>query len=163
MFCDNCNKNEATIHYTEIINNKLIELHLCTSCAQNKGLGSLSPHYSLANLISGLTEIDDHVVTSSKEIEKACKACNMTYNDFKRLGLLGCNECYETFSKQIEQLLRKIHGTVYHAGKMPSKISKAVATEKKIIELKEKLKKLIELEEYEEAAKIRDKIKEIEG
>lgn len=162
MLCDNCNDNEATIHYTEIINGKLIELHLCTSCAQKKGFESLSSHYSLANFISGLTEIDAQI-SSSKKVEKVCKFCNMTYNDFKRLGLLGCSECYETFSKQIEQLLRKIHGTVYHAGKMPQKISKIVTSKKKIMELKEELRKAIALEEYEKAAKIRDKIKELKG
>lgn len=161
MLCDNCSKNEATVHYTEIINDKLIELHLCISCAQNKGISSLPLHCSLVNFISGLTEIDPYV-SPEKEIKKVCKFCHMTYNDFKRLGLLGCDECYKTFSEQIEQLLRKIHGTVHHTGKMPQKISEAIASEKEIIKLKERLKRSIELEQYEEAAKIRDEIKKLE-
>jgi protein arginine kinase activator len=162
MLCDNCHENEASIHYTELIDNKLIELHLCTSCAQKKGFGAFSSTCSLANFISGLTEIDSQR-TSLKETQEVCNFCGMSYNDFKRLGLLGCSECYEKFSDEISQLLRKIHGTTHHTGKMPAKLSKLVASRKKIMELKEKLKKAVELEEYEKAAKLRDKIKKLEG
>ncbi|MBU0599996.1 UvrB/UvrC motif-containing protein [bacterium] len=164
MLCDNCQKEKASLHYTEVINNSLTEIHLCMSCAQKKGLDdsfSLSFANLFTDLSSDLSEVGDIKISSKKK--EGCKCCGLTLNDFKKLGLFGCSECYETFSAKIENILQKIHGATHHTGKMPRHISKEISSKREIIKLREKLQKTIKLEKYEEAAKIRDKLKKLEG
>lgn len=163
MLCESCGKNEANIHYSQIVNNKGTEFHLCESCAEKKGM-VLSPA-SIGNLIAGLvdtggTEIDE------KEVKETCVKCGITNVEFKRTGFLGCPECYKTFKKTLSTLLRRIHGNNTHIGKIPTKVpiktGEIVKDDTEIRKLRIELQKAIETEKFEDAAKLRDKIKELE-
>jgi protein arginine kinase activator len=164
MKCDICKVKEATVHLTEIINKKVTKLHLCEECAKEKSL-EMEEHFGLADLLSGLADLAP--VKSQKEdmseIKIKCPKCAFTFQDFRKMGRLGCPECYETFSKQLDPLLRKIHGSDRHTGKML--IQKATVKNKDVIvrELKDSLSKAIRKEEFEQAARLRDQIKAIEG
>jgi len=160
MQCDVCSKNEATVHLTEIVNNEVTKLHLCEQCARNKA-SEMEEHFGLAELLAGLADFG--VQVESDEISKhKCPNCGFTYMDFKKVGRLGCSECYESFKKNITPLLKRIHGSDQHFGKAPAKAKKQVKIRDDIQDLKEKLQKAIQLEEFEEAAKLRDQIKDIE-
>lgn len=161
MLCNLCGKNPATVHLTEIIDDQMSELHLCEECARQKSI-QMEQQFGLADLLAGLTEIEKP--TPEKEvIGIKCAGCGLTYADFKKIGRLGCSECYSAFKKYLGPLLKKIHGLSQHFGKSPVRL--AARTSKKKIdlqELRQKLQKAIELEAFEEAAKIRDQIKELE-
>jgi len=161
MVCDICGKNEATVHLTEIINEQMTKLHLCEDCAKQKG-AEMEEHFGLADLLAGLANLDTPVETV-KEKKVKCPACGMTYSDFKKIGRLGCGQCYESFKTYLAPLLKRIHGSDIHVGKSPGKKGKAVKTRKVDIEqLKKRLRRAIELEEFEEAAQLRDEIKKYE-
>jgi len=170
MLCDICHKNKASIHITEIINDEAKELHLCQHCAETESI-KMQQSFGISDLLSGLVDFPDIM---QKDKTSRCHSCGMTYDDFKRLGKLGCSECYATFSKMLMPLIKNIHGSVQHIGKEPKKkpgikkqavVGKSEPFESKAITidaLKEKLKRAITAEEYEKAAILRDEIKALE-
>ncbi|MDD5449456.1 MAG: UvrB/UvrC motif-containing protein [Candidatus Omnitrophica bacterium] len=160
MLCDICGKNEATVHLTEIINNEVTKLHLCEECAKDKA-SEMEEHFGLAELLAGLADFGGKL--ESDEMTKLkCPNCGFTYMDFKKIGRLGCSECYTAFKKNLAPLLKRIHGADQHYGKAPIKAQKAAKVRDDAQALRASLQKAIELEEFEEAAKLRDQIKELE-
>lgn len=164
MLCDICGKSQATVHLTEIINNQMTELHLCEKCARQKGM-EMEQNFGLADLLSGLSDLNMKLDVETKTVEK-CPNCGMKYNDFRKIGRLGCSECYTTFRKYLLPLLKRIHSSTKHTGGRPIKLTKPIKTKYKaqdeISILKEKLHKAIQEENFEEAAKLRDKMRELE-
>jgi protein arginine kinase activator len=160
MLCDICGKNPATVHLTEIIDDQMKELHLCEDCAREKS-AQMEQQFGLSDLLAGLAEFEK----PSKELETEkvkCVACGLSYAEFKKIGRLGCGECYISFKKYLGPLLRRIHGSNYHAGKSPAKVERVVKKKVDLQELRFKLQKAIEIEAFEEAARIRDQIREFE-
>ena len=88
-----------------------------------------------------------------------CPLCKIRYSTFKQTGKVGCNQCYETFGKQLNPLIRRIHGSDKHTGKIPHNVDSKIKIKRDLEELNKRLKKAIENEEYELAAKIRDELK----
>lgn len=161
MLCDVCGKSGATVHITEIINEKVTKLHLCEECAKEKG-AEMEDHFGLSDLLAGLTDLGTNKVEAEIMDNMKCPSCGFTHNDFKKLGRFGCGECYEAFKKQIAPLLKRIHGSDRHVGKVPLMAGKTVKYTQILQELKLKMEKAIQAEDFEEAARLRDKIKELE-
>lgn len=161
MLCDICHKNMATVHLTEIIDNQITELHLCEECARQKG-AQMEQHFGLADLLAGLADLGQQFEVRGKT-ETKCPNCGLTYQDFRRLGRLGCSECYTTFKDSLAVLLKRIHGSTQHLGRMPAKAVPPVQKKSEIDALRAKLQKAIEMEEFEEAARLRDKIRALEA
>ena len=65
-----------------------------------------------------------HVASLSSPI---CPNCGRDFADFSRSGKIGCSVCYEVFHEQLEPILRRVHGTSSHTGKVPVKAGNAVA------------------------------------
>jgi len=158
--CDICGKNESTVHLTEIVNDEVTKLHLCEECARKKG-AEMEEHFGLSDLLAGLADLGGDVETKVSQTVK-CSECGLSYQSFRKMGKLGCSACYEAFKKQLAPLLRRIHGSDRHLGKVPTKIGKATDDAKRIQELKLKMEKSIQFEEFEEAARLRDEIKTLE-
>lgn len=161
MQCDVCAKNEATVHLTEIVNDKVTKLHLCETCAREKG-AEMEEHFGLSDLLSGLADLGSSIESRAASAVK-CPNCKITYQDFKRVGRLGCSECYEAFKNELAPLLRRIHGADRHVGKVPLRIGKTVKDTKLLQDLKTKMEKAIQTEDFEEAARLRDKINDLES
>ncbi|MCD5390756.1 UvrB/UvrC motif-containing protein [candidate division NPL-UPA2 bacterium] len=161
MLCEICGKSQATVHYTEIINNESSETHLCEDCARKKG-AMLKPHFPLADLLSGLIDFNLPLTLEDKGRGK-CPQCGLTYSDFKKIGRLGCGQCYDTFKESLAPLLKRVHGSNEHVGKSSALAGKAMQEATlQLRELQERLQKAIQREEFEEAARLRDRIREIE-
>ena len=163
MKCNICNTRDATVHLTEIINKKVTKLHLCEECAKEKSQ-EMEEHFGLADLLSGLADLVPTPTPKRKVAETGmkCSTCGFTFNNFRKMGRLGCPKCYETFKVQLSPLLRKIHGSENHVGKIPTK--KVVVRNKAALlsELKQSLEKAIKMEEFEEAARLRDQVRALE-
>ena len=160
MLCCVCKEKEATVHLTQIAGDKMQKVDLCEECAKNKGVNDPTG-FSLADLLLGLG--------ASQEIEQAgggsevkCPRCGFTQADFKKAGRLGCPECYRTFSEALEGLLKTMHKGTRHVGKIPrlQRASQEIAT--RLRALQEKLGKAVVAEDFEEAARLRDQIKQIQ-
>jgi len=160
MICDFCGKYEATVHLTEIIDGQMTELHLCEECARKKSL-EMEQQFGLADLLAGLADFGQKA-GKTNEVKLRCSNCGLTYEGFRKSGRLGCSKCYNSFRQYLFSLLKKIHGSNRHFGKVPVKLSKMAKKKSGIQELKTRLQRAIELENFEEAAVLRDKIKELE-
>lgn len=166
MLCEECKTRPASVHLTKIVNNQKTEMHLCEECAQQRGefgfMGNIQINFP--NLLSGFFDLDKYfnVGTSLEdEIQDRC-SCGLSFNNFRELGQLGCSSCYRTFGQQIDPILRRIHGHTRHTGKIPKRHEGKLGLKRKLQDLREELKRVIEREEYEKAAKIRDQIHALE-
>lgn len=158
MLCCICKEKEATVHLTQIAGDKMQKVDLCEECAKTKGVNDPTG-FSLADLLLGLG--------ASQEIEQAaaggevrCPRCSFTQADFKKAGRLGCPECYRTFSEALDGLLKTMHKGTRHVGKVPESLRASRDLTDRIKQLQKRLAKAIEQEDFEEAAILRDEIKQ---
>jgi protein arginine kinase activator len=171
MYCERCKNLEATIHLTEIIKDVKSEVHLCESCAREIGLNSKLSNFSLSipEMLSFLNvdEVDEYATGN------VCKTCGLSFLDYSREGKLGCPDCYTYLGESLKSVIAGYHGATTHAGKHPanpaagegSMVTNAVrmiAAKKSKEELKIMLSRAVFEERYEEAALLRDKIRELE-
>lgn len=158
MLCNECEKNNATVHITKIINGVKTETHLCEECAKKQQL--FNNNFSMENLISGIiNEAFDNKYLSTI----SCANCEMTLDEFRKKGKFGCANCINEFKKMLIPVIKSVQGYESHVGKIPKKSGGNLIIQRNIEELKYQLKKVIEQENYEEAAVIRDKIKELQN
>ena len=167
MECQECHIRPATLHFTKIINGKKMEVHLCEKCAKEKGeVMAGSNAFSIHNLLSGFLNFEQLSGQRGDDNfpgDIQCPKCGLTYNEFAKVGKFGCAECYDAFSERLDPVLRKVHaGNTAHTGKIPKRTGKTISIKKKIQSLKEELQRLIEKEEFEKAAIIRDNIRALE-
>lgn len=159
MLCCVCKEKPATVHLTQIAGDKVQKVDLCEDCAKQKGVNDPAG-FSLADLLLGLG--------ASQEIEQAvggadvkCPQCGFTQADFKKSGRLGCPACYTTFAEGLEGLLKTMHKGTRHAGKVPESLRQSRDVSDKLKTLQKRLSKAIEEENFEQAATLRDEIKQV--
>lgn len=159
MHCDICKKNEATVHLTKIVGTKLEKLDLCEGCAKEKGVQDPT-EFSPSDLLVGLGSAEQ---IKEEWTGASCSVCGFTQADFKKTGRLGCSACWETFEHGLSSLLKAMHKGDHHVGKVPVKAVSTQVVSEKIQELTEQLEKAVGGENYEEAAQIRDQIRELQS
>ena len=115
--CDLCGK-PATVHLTQIVNNKIHKVDLCEECAQAKGVTDPSG-FSLADLLLKASLNPD-----SQTGVIRCEQCGATQADFKKQWRFGCPACYEAFKEIIEPMLSNMHKGTAHIGKVPRRARK---------------------------------------
>lgn len=161
MQCDICGKKKATVHLTEIVDEQMSEMHLCEECAREKSV-QMEQQFGLADLLAGLADFGKQV----KDVEVVkikCAHCALGYEDFRKSGRLGCSECYISFREQLSALLKKIHGSNRHLGKSPLKLAEGVKEKVEgLTDLRNQLHEAVQQEDFEKAAALRDKIRELE-
>jgi protein arginine kinase activator len=162
MKCEICEENEAVVHIQQMIGSEVFEMHLCEACAKEKGIESSEDkiELSLSELLTGLVDLTD--VSEKEKTRQVCPQCGKTFDEFRKDGKLGCAECYNSFHNEISQLLTNVSGNQQHKGKFPAKLKayKTIIIDKEA--MKQKLQKAIEDEDYESAAVLRDRIRELD-
>jgi protein arginine kinase activator len=166
MICQECGKKPASLHFTKIVNGEKNEFHICESCAREKGemIPGTTGGFSIHNLLSGLLDFEPSSTGSVKNNVQAirCEDCGLTYSQFSKLGRFGCGSCYKSFTERLDPLFKRVHGNTVHVGKVPKRTGGLIQHKREIETLKKEMMTRIELEEFEQAAKIRDQIREIE-
>lgn len=147
------------MHLTQIAGDKMQKVDLCEECAKHKGVNDPAG-FSLADLLLGLG--------ASQELEHAsggtdlrCPKCGFTQADFKKAGRLGCAECYTTFADGLEGLLKTMHKGTRHTGKVPQSLQQTRDIAERMKALQKKLAKAVEDENFEQAALLRDEIRQM--
>lgn len=157
MFCEKCGKNHATTHIKTVVNGIVRECNLCSACAAQSGYGSNSITGMLASMLGDMS-------SQTHKSQKRCEVCGATFSDIAHSGKMGCDECYKTFKDEILPYIKRVHGATKHTGKIPNHAPLIVKPKEKTVEdLRQELSRMIAEEKYEQAAIIRDKIKEMEG
>lgn len=158
MLCEKCSKNPATYHMTAIENNKKTEVHLCEGCAQHAGVGfKFGP--SVSDLLGNINKR-----AVGKGNNKKCPTCGVTIQQIQQNGRMGCADDYSVFEEEMKVILKGIHGNIVHTGKRPGGLlpDPRIILEAELVKLKKELDPVVKAEKYEEAAKMRDRIKTIE-
>ena len=158
MLCENCKKNNATVHMVKVINGVKSEQHLCAECAQKSGKLNFNQES-----ITDFFPFFGKMPQVKKNVLAPCPVCGLTFNQLQENGLVGCDKCYENFKPYILQVLPRIQKGSEHRGKIPAADYGELAKSKEINALKTDLAKCIMNEDFEQAAKLRDKIRALEG
>lgn len=171
MLCDNCKDRDSVVKLVQIVEGSPKELHLCEKCAAEKGVETLpaAPAPQLAELLQKLQQQPllggsgpgGSTVPSADAAR--CTFCQASLADFRATGRLGCAHCYGAFEGSLRSLLRRVHGSARHSGRRyvpprPDAMQRAVT----LGELRDRLKRAIESEQFELAADIRDRIRVLE-
>ena len=183
MYCENCGKRYANVKYTQIINGDKREMFLCDECSKIFGIDNFNIPIDFSTFLGDIFsefENENIIPPMLKNKQLKCSKCNSTFEDFINTGKFGCDKCYSTFEEKIDPLLRSLQGANRHIGRLGkiesediNKMENWEESEKQDIkdtmklgqinELRRQLKLAIKEEKYEEAATLRDRIKEIEG
>lgn len=151
--CDICSKL-ATVHLTQIVNGKIHKIDLCETCAKEKGVTDPNG-FSLADLLASGAENEESETLHS---DLVCSDCGFTPEDYKKLGRLGCPNCYDDLAPMIAPMLTHMHKGIEHVGKEAENTLAREESEGKVSEIEARLQKAIEEERYEDAAKLRDEL-----
>lgn len=169
MKCQKCGKREANTHVKKVVNGEYEEYMICSECASQMGYG---------NVFSGFTTDFSNLLGSfftnalpARTQAVRCEVCGSTYHDISKTGMVGCANCYNVFFDELLPTVSRIHGNTTHCGKRAVNNTgvKAYCDEEnesfeaELQRLKKELQKAIENQEFEKAAELRDKIKEMEG
>ena len=156
MICEKCKKREAAVHYTQNVNGIVTKTHLCPECAKEAGL-SLGEEQLFSPLLSLFG-------TRTRESEGIrCPLCHSTREEIRRSGKFGCSACYDTFGSSLDLtpfIGKGYGGAPLGAGtKTEAKNTKETKEETPVEQWKRELKEAVEREDYEKAARLRDKIR----
>ncbi len=170
MKCQRCSDKDATVHLKEVSGGELREIHLCESCANEKGFHLVIEHNKLSIASQFIWMAENLYPESSGKVGAVqCSGCGMRYSQFSRAGRVGCEACYDAFQPQLQKILVRVHGATRHKGRTPGSLGDAATAVEtaappgpRISDLREKLRRAIQNEEYESAATIRDQIRELE-
>lgn len=169
MKCQKCAK-PATFHITDVVEKgKHLEFHFCDEHARQhlappEEAAETPPISELAKKLSGVqgASVPASMREPSAADKQACPVCQITFLEFRNSGRLGCPYDYEVFRDELMPLLESIHGETRHSGKVPKRAPRNTQQQTTLIQLRNELKRAVAAEDYEAAARIRDKIKGIE-
>jgi protein arginine kinase activator len=161
MQCSVCKEKPATVFLTHIENDKMHKVNLCEDCAKTKGVDNPTT-FSLADadLLLGLGAAQE-ITQTPGGVDLKCPRCGFSQADFKKSGRLGCPECYQVFAEGLEGLLKTMHKGTRHTGKSPEALRRSRDNAERLKSLQNKLAKAIESEDFEQAAKLRDELKQV--
>jgi len=158
MLCEKCGINHASTHIKTVVNGISKEYNLCAQCALAGGYTTNSLTGMLASMFGDISKYESPVQS------KRCSVCNASFSDIAKSGKAGCSECYTAFYEELLPYLKRVHGSTNHVGKIPNSAPLMVKPQTETVEdLRNEWSRLIAEENYEQAAVIRDKIKEMEG
>ncbi len=158
MKCQKCTK-AATLHITEITGeDSFEELHLCEECAHKYLYEPPQKQTGIKTAGSPPAEETDEPAVLNRE----CEVCGIKFVDFRNTGRLGCPHDYQEFRDELLPLLENIHGETRHCGKSPRRLPQNKQMQSELIQLRKQLLQAVHKEAYEEAARLRDRIRRLE-
>lgn len=168
MKCDLCEKS-AVVHEVVIRNGKKREVHLCEHHAKEAGV-DLPDHQPLNKVLTQFvmsqsgSDTSSAATRSASRARKTCANCGMTFARFRQTGTLGCSECYDTFETQLGALIERAHcGATHHSGKVPRRAGGNIDRQRLIQRLVKELDEAVAAEQYERAARLRDRLGNLES
>lgn len=160
MRCDVCHEREAVVHLTQVTGEQTTQVHLCEKCAAEKGI---EPATALVKSPLGgfLAQLSFPGELEGAGAALRCPRCGAGLADFREVGRLGCGECWEVFAGPLTDLVRRLHGATRHQGERyvapgaEAPQEPGLAVER----LREELRDAVAEEDFERAARIRDRLK----
>ena len=159
IICQLCHEAKATVHITDTVPEKR-EQHLCEDCAEKEGV-IIKQHQSTSEILKQFIE---HKTGLSSTADITCPRCGSTFREFQVKGQLGCPHDYEAFKSVLGPLIERAHeGATQHVGKVPATADAILQKQVGLLQLRRELQDAIDQENYEFAASLRDRIKDLEA
>ncbi len=163
--CQACQEREAVVHLTQVVGEQVTTIHLCGKCAAERGIAT-EGEAAATPLGSFLAALGPAPAATESAAEQ-CPECGATLADIRASGRLGCASCWSAFAGPLRDLVRRLHGASLHVGEQyrdpaegPGSPERRVAHER--IRLREALREAVETEAFEEAAQLRDQLRDLE-
>ena len=155
MKCEFC-EQEANVIYTKIVGDKSQKTHLCSECADEKGITNLD-NFNLSDILMSDDQFSPKKSSAMVNLNE-CPECGFTLENLRKIGRLGCSACYDTFASEVKSMIGKMHKGTVHKGKVPEGMIKVMEAKTKLQKLQSKLDKAIEDEEYEKAGELKKEL-----
>lgn len=171
MKCQKCGNKTADTHVKRVINGEFEEYNLCSDCAKELGYINLFDNFAndFANGFNSMLGSFFSNALPARSQATRCEICGASYADITRTGMMGCANCYTIFADQLMPTIRRVHGNTTHCGKhsvfanKEKPVKNENTVQNQLETLKAELQTAIANQEFEKAAELRDKIKEMEG
>lgn len=163
MLCQKCHKQRATIRYAEVVDGRVTDQHWCKEClAQQR---SESEGFELSEVPpTRPNKASIHkVVSKVVRAQRSCPECETRLQSILDTNVVGCAACYQHFCDELPALLVKLHGAATHRGKTPQAPDEGSQLRSDLQAKRALLRSMLKAENYEEAAKLRDEIRELES
>lgn len=155
--CGGCKKPIA-VRYTEIVSGIISHTSMCADCPE------------LQRRLHG-KNAEEETSTVEGSTGVCCGQCGTTLDEVRRGHRLGCMECYEVFGDVLitemlaagrlpSRLVNQKKAVPAHIGRVPGE-SQSINPSSRLLALNEALKETLSREDYEQAAWLRDQIKEL--
>jgi len=161
MKCDICRERLAMIFVQQISKDASIELHLCESCALERGFSTTENKIDIS--LGGIFSDVLGNIGSAQAKDNVCPVCGFSLLDIKKQLKTGCAECYQHFRGEIISILRREGVEVSYQGHLPTKLEAFKTPKADPENLRKELKNAIAHEDYELAAYYRDRLKALGG
>lgn len=146
---------EATVHLTKVVNELVKKVHLCASCAEKQGVDISQPEKISDLILAGASASISSGLTQ-------CSVCGINKRDWKKGGRLGCGDCYKAFSGELASMVRSMHKSDEHVGKVPARMGARALTKRKLSKLRQEMARAVTHEDFEEAARLKSEITSLE-
>ena len=158
MVCENCKERDAVVHLTKVKEGAVLQVRLCEKCAAEQGVETTvaQPKAALTDFLQAVHQ----QASAAPGDQAACHFCGATARDFRQTGRVGCARCYGAFERSLRELLRRLHGGAKHTGHRYAPPAPEVIEEAGHVgQLRERLQRAIEAEQFELAAELRDRLR----
>lgn len=165
VLCDECGERDVTVRVTHVVGGEAREIKLCDRCAAERGIqtSAAATQTPLGGFLHALWKTSD-AGPADTVASGPCPGCGATFGDFRESGRLGCAECYVAFEGQLRILIRRYHGSTHHHGRRHiGPASPEQQPDDLVRGLREQLRLAVSAENFELAAELRDRLKEVES
>lgn len=161
MLCEHCKERDAVVNLTKIKDNAVTHQHLCERCAAEQGVETSVAQPKTSALTDFLQAVNQQAVAAPGD-QAACHFCGATARDFRQSGRVGCARCYGAFERSLRELLRRLHNATRHTGRryVPP-APELVESAGQVDQLRDRLQRAIEAEQFELAAELRDRLRAV--
>jgi protein arginine kinase activator len=170
MTCERCGECEASVQYVDIVEGQKTTVWLCEDCARAEGVAATldddvveqEETESLSSFVGGMLANKEVKEPAEAEEPQICPECGFSSKDLEERGVLGCPACYGVFRGRVLPLLERYHRGLSHVGKTPRADGPRAALRRELADLRTALERAVAAESYEQAAGLRDRIRERE-
>jgi protein arginine kinase activator len=166
VVCQVCQQRPASVHITEPRDDQSADVvHICHHCLLQHQIDLDQDFAPIRDLLGdSLQDQDTATVTPPVSSGQACPACGMTTEEFNENRHFGCAHDPDHFGEEVIDLLERLHGSSHHVGRTPNRPGTS-HTERAIhrrVLYEKQLEQAIAEEDYERAAQLRDRLRELD-
>lgn len=162
MLCQKCHKNLASVRYAEVVDGEVTEQQLCSDCMAVYEHDATAGFELAAAAPTMRRPSAERVVRDVVRSERKCVGCGRLLNAILEEGRVGCPACYTHFAEALSVPLAERHRSLRHKGKVVQHDDTRAQLRAGLQNKRNLLRSVLRAEDYEEAARLRDEIRNLE-